>query len=323
MFDKKRVLVTGGTGMIGIPLVKRLVNMGAYVSVVSMDTDKRRQVENRNVTYWQGDLTSPMTCRTACDGMDYVFHLAGIKGSPKMAAEQPADFMIPLLQFNTNMMEAARRAGVKKYLFTSSVGVYHPDTMLREDDVWKTFPSEHDRFAGWAKRMGELQAQAYKIQYGWEDIYIVRPANVFGPFDNFDPDNAMVIPTMIAKAIRDGEINLMDNGGAVRDFIYADDVADGMIHVFDREYKKPINLGSGTGYSILTIANIIGGILYVPVKLGANITYGDSIRLMDMSRAEKICWSTTTPLKVALNNTITWYLDNKSVKRYNAFKERR
>ena len=109
-----------------------------------------------------------------------------------MTAQKPASFFVPTITFNTNMMEAARRCKVKKYLYTSTIGVYAPAEVFYEDDVWKTFPSPNDRFAGWAKRMGELQAEAYAIEYGWKDIAIVRPANVYGPFDNFDPTNAMV-----------------------------------------------------------------------------------------------------------------------------------
>ena len=67
--------------------------------------------------------------------------------------------------FNTNLMEAARREKVKRFLYTSSIGVYSPSELFKEDDVWKSFPSENDRFAGWAKRMGEVQAEAYKIEY--------------------------------------------------------------------------------------------------------------------------------------------------------------
>ena len=107
-----------------------------------------------------------------------------------MTAERPASFFVPTLQFSLNMMEAARRSGVNHYLFTSSVGVYQPAEIFKEDDVWSTFPSSNDRFAGWAKRMCELQAEAYKKEYEWENISVVRPANVYGPFDNFDPANA-------------------------------------------------------------------------------------------------------------------------------------
>ena len=78
---------------------------------------------------------------------DIVFNLAGVKGSPKMCREQPADFFVPTISFSLNMMQAARKKGVKKYLFTSSVGVYHPAEIFVEDDVWATFPSENDKFA--------------------------------------------------------------------------------------------------------------------------------------------------------------------------------
>jgi GDP-L-fucose synthase len=79
--------------------------------------------------------------------------------------------------------------------------ILSPAEVFYEDDVWKTFPSENDRFAGWAKRMGELQVEAYRIEYDWEDIFIVRPANVYGTYDNFDPKNAMVIPSLIKRAM--------------------------------------------------------------------------------------------------------------------------
>ena len=116
MFEGKSVLVTGGTGMIGVPLVKKLLERGAFVVVASLDTEQKRKISG--AYYYNGDLTQFHECAQVCRGKNYVFHLAGVKGSPKMCAEQPADFFVPLLQMNTNMMEAARTAGVKKYLFT-------------------------------------------------------------------------------------------------------------------------------------------------------------------------------------------------------------
>src|SRR5207302_3282885 len=101
----------------------------------------------------------------ACVGMDFVFNLLGVKGSPAVTTTKPASFFVPTLQMDTNLMDAAQRARVEGFLFTSSVGVYAPAEVFHEDDVWKTFPSEHDRFAGWAKRMGELQAESSPIQH--------------------------------------------------------------------------------------------------------------------------------------------------------------
>ena len=79
--------------------------------------------------------------------------------------EKPASHLVPMLRFNTNLMEAARECNVRRYLYTSSVGVYHPTDVLVEDDVWKTFPSENDWYAGWTKRIGELNIQACQLEF--------------------------------------------------------------------------------------------------------------------------------------------------------------
>ena len=86
--------------------------------------------------------------------MDFVFHLAGIKGSPAVALNKPASFFVPTILFNTCLIDAAIKQKVRHVLYTSSIGVYSPAEIFYEDDVWSTFPSENDRFAGWAKRMG-------------------------------------------------------------------------------------------------------------------------------------------------------------------------
>ena len=196
-YKGKKVLVTGGTGLIGRPLVDLLVKAGADVTIASLDEPSRAP---KGIKFVKVDLRELSSCLEVCKGQEIVFQLAGIKGSPKMCAEKPASFMVPTVMFSFNMMEAARRSGVERFLFTSSVGVYSPAEVFFEDDVWKTFPSPNDRFAGWAKRLSELQAEAYKIEHGWDKISIVRPANVYGPFDNFDPANAMVIPSLINRA---------------------------------------------------------------------------------------------------------------------------
>ena len=147
----KKVLVTGGTGMIGRYLVPKLLTSGNKVFIASLDGE---ELCPKGAIFKKLDLRNFDNCLEVCKDIDDVYHLAGVKGSPKMCREQPADFFVPTITFSLNMMEAARRCGVKKYLYTSSVGVYHPADIFNEDDVWKTFPSENDKFAGWAKRMG-------------------------------------------------------------------------------------------------------------------------------------------------------------------------
>jgi len=322
MFENKNVLVTGGTGMIGRELVELLLARKANVFIASLDEGVGLP---KNVAHKKIDLTDFAACIKVCQGMDYVFNLVGVKGSPKMCKEQPADFMVPMLQFNTNMMEAARRADVKWYLYTSSVGVYHPAEVFHEDDVWKTFPSENDRFAGWAKRIGELQAEAYSIQYGWDRVSIVRPANVYGPYDNFDPQNAMVIPSLIRKAHENDVLEVWGDGSPIRDFIHSRDVALGMLYAVENEITDPINLGSGEGVDIKTIVEIVVDNLDNPIDVVWDTTKptGDRRRILDMSRAKSHGFETTVSIESGIKETISWFQENREIidQRHNAFRK--
>ncbi|MGZ3726039.1 MAG: NAD-dependent epimerase/dehydratase family protein [Pseudobdellovibrio sp.] len=322
VYFKKNILVTGGTGLIGQPLVQKLLDRGANVRVVSLD-DKSRSHEKTD--FQQLDLTSFENCMKATEDMDYVFHLAGIKGSPMMTMKKPASFFYPTVSFNTHMLEAARKNKVRSYLFTSSVGVYSPNSLLKEDDVWSTFPSPNDRFAGWAKRMGELQLEAYRIEYGWSQLTCVRPANVYGPFDNFDPQNAMVIPSLINRALSgENPFTVWGDGSAVRDFIFSEDCADGILKVFETNPQEPVNLASGLGVTIKELVETLSDLL--PQKLNivwdATKPSGDKIRLMDTKRAEALGFRAQTDLRTGLSKTIDWYQKNKKniESRYNVFK---
>jgi GDP-L-fucose synthase len=322
-FKDKKVLVTGGTGMIGRMLVERLLAQGAKVRIASMDDPSRAHPE---AEFKKLNLTRFENCLEACNGMEIVFQLVGVKGSPAMTAKRPASFFVPVILFNTNMMEAARQSGVQWYLFTSTVGVYGPAEVFYEDDVWKKFPSEHDKFAGWAKRMGELQAEAYAIEYDWKRVSIVRPANVYGPYDNFDPKNAMVIPSLIRRAV-EGEkpFVVWGDGSPIRDFIHAEDVARGMMLAVEKGVTEPINLGSGQGVSIKELVNII--VANLPNKpevvWDTSKPSGDRKRLMDMTRARSYGFEPQVTFEKGVPAVMNWYLQHKAEaeKRYNIFTE--
>jgi GDP-L-fucose synthase len=321
MFENKNVLITGGNGMIGRSLVRMLLERGARVTVA--DLSEPQDEIDPSIEFIKVDLRYFDQCEKICKGKDYVFNVVGIKGSPKMCAEQPADFMVPMLQFNTNMMEAARRENVEWYLYTSSVGVYAPAEVFKEDDVLNTIPSPNDRFAGWAKRMGEMQAEAYSIQYNWNKVSIVRPANVYGDYDNFNAENAMVIPSLIRKAQENSVLEVWGDGSQIRDFIHADDVSYGMIFAVENKITKPLNLGSGLGYSIKEIVDLV--VKYsdksLEVKWLTDKPSGDKIRLFDMSRAKSYGYDIKVSLGEGIQRTTSWFLNNKEIldKRYNAF----
>ena len=325
-FSNKTLLITGGTGMIGIPLTRFLLNAGAEVTSASLD--KLKPVNG--VKYIFSDLRNSENCLSITKKKDVVFHLAGIKGSPKMSKEKPASFFVPTLKFSLNMMEAALQNKVSDYLFTSSVGVYAQKEILKEEDVWKTFPSENDKFAGWAKRICELQAQCYEIENKWKNIYIVRPANVYGPYDNFDENNAMVIPSLISKAFKskNKKLEVWGDGKPLRDFIFADDVARGMMTVVQKSFKKPINIGSGKAVSIKKIAEIIShNVPNSPLEITwkKEFASGDSKRLMSTKLSKKINFKPIISIEEGIKKTINWFNNNQNFykKRYNSFLEKK
>ena len=152
-------------------------------------------------------------------------------------------------------------------MYTSTYGVYGKKLKMKEQNVWKDSPSEHDKYAGWAKRMGELQVEAYQKEFNFEGLYIVRPANIYGPNLNFNPKNSMVVASLI-KRVCDNEnpIVVWGDGSNVRDFIYSDDVANAMIKIMQKNITKPINIGSGKGVSIKRLIKTIVASKYIKIK---------------------------------------------------------
>ena len=319
MFENKKILVTGGSGMIGRQLVSLLKNENAEIHVA--DLNKPVNMPD-DIIFHNVDLKNFDNCKNICKGIDYVFNLVGIKCSPQVCIERPAEIMGPMMQFNTNMLEAAMLSNVEWYLYTSTVGVYEPAEVLFEDDVWNSQPSKNDWYGGWAKRMGELQCQAYEKQFGKGICSIVRPANVYGPYDNFDPENAMVIPSLIRKANDNEILEVWGDGSPIRDFIHCRDVALGMMHLVKNKVTEPVNLGSGSGISIKQIADIISKRFGREIKWLSDKPMGDKRRVFDTKRAEKYGFKTQISLDFGINETIDWFIENKEIidERYNVFR---
>jgi GDP-L-fucose synthase len=317
MFKNQNVLVTGGSGMIGRQLVDLLLKEGAIVYVADLNEPVNMPKE---IKFVKIDLRNFNACKMACQDIDYVFNLVGIKCSPKVTLEQPFDIMGPMLQFNTNMIEAALTTpSVKWFLYTSTVGVYTPAEVFYEDDVWNGFPSQNDWYGGWAKRMGELQCEAYEKQHGEGKCSIIRPANVYGPYDNFDPKNSMVVPSLIRKAAENDIIEVWGDGSSIRDFVHAKDVARGMIFAVENKITKPLNIGSGTGVSIKELADIVAEYFNKPIKWLTDKPSGDAKRIFSMDRAYSYGFKNEVSLKKGVIDAIKWFIANKDIvdKRFN------
>lgn len=307
-FRRKNALVTGGTGLIGRQVVEILCNAGANVKIVSLDKIK---VDDR-AEHVLGDLTDFALCRKLTEDMDFVFHVAGVKGSIDVTKQKPASFFVPLLMFNTNMLEACRINNVKKVVYTSSIGAYSSAEVFRENDDQSGPPM--DMFPGWAKRMAELQIQAYKIQYGLDNFAVVRPCNVYGPGDNFDPNNAMVVPSLMYRiANKEDPVIVWGDGSAIRDFAYSRDVAEGVIlALYHGTAGGFVNLASGEGYSIRELVETLNKFIDFNYKFDTSKPSGFPRRVMDISRARKLMgYDPSTSLLDGLKETWEWFMNNQ------------
>ena len=283
MFANKKVVVTGGTGMIGRKVVDLLLKEGAIITVLADKGEKIRE----GVEYTFGDLASDFEfCQTWTENADYVFHIAGLKGSPVVTSKKPASYFVPLLQMNTNILEACRINGVRGVVYTSSVGVYEQAERLKESNPQG---KPMDTFPGYAKWMGELQIQAYKMEYGI-NYSVVRPSNVYGEGDNFDPEIAMVIPSLVGKILRgDDPVIVWGDGSEIRDFVYSGDVAKGIIQTMEKGTKGEfINLGGANEYSIKDVVDALRIITGAHFRYDFSKKAGFPKRVMDISLARKL-----------------------------------
>ena len=304
-----KILITGASGMVGKHLVDMCLDKGYYVRGIDIRLDDRYLEEKYwgdNFDFFQADLRDFDRCKVLVDDIDVVFHVAGVKGSPKRAAEQPNDYFTPMLQMNTNIAEASRLEGVDWYVYTSTVGVYQPAEVFKEDDVWTTYPSENDKYAGWVKRLGELQLDCFETHYGLKNYSIVRPANIYGEYDEFGEEST-VIASLVKKGYHDDLLSVWGDGTPIRDFIHAEDVARGILMSYENKITEPINLGSGDGVRIKDIASIVATHYGKEIEYDTTKPNGDNKRLMDMTRANSYGFYPEVDLETGIKRVIKYY----------------
>lgn len=305
-FHNKKILITGGTGMIGRAVVDMLADLTtASITVVSLDDLK----PNPKVEYVYGDLCDFNLCKELTKGMDGVFHIAGIGASVKAAKSKVASHFVPMLMMNTNILEASRFNGVEKLVYTSSVGAYSNADIFKESEY--RLDSEPMDFAGWAKRMAEAQINAYKIQYELDTYSIVRPSNVYGIGDNFSPEQSLVVPSLIYRIFKgENPLVVWGDGSAIRDFIYSEDCARGIIlAMYYGTNSGFVNLGyGGEGISIKQLVETLNEFIDFEYTFDTSKPTGAARRVMDMTLAEEqIHFKSVISLREGLEKTWNWF----------------
>jgi GDP-L-fucose synthase len=242
---------------------------------------------------------------------DLVINAFGVKGSPIRAKESPVDFLYPSLKINTEIINQCAKRNTW-LIFVSSVGVYSPAEKFVESDVWKTLPSEHDWFPSWSKRIGEILLESYKVQYKYDSWSIIRPANIFGDYDDFS-GNSTVISSTIKKIYEanDGDtIDCWGDGSPIRDFVYGGDVADAIFKLYTKRIKDIVNFGSGEE---ITIKSMVENLVEISGK-NLNINWdptkpnGDLRRQMDITKQKEYDLLPETLFKKALSKTYYYHV---------------
>jgi len=307
----KKVLITGCSGLVGIHLVKKCLNKGYDVIGVDVKHSNNLPVSDK-FTFYELDLTIEENIKNLFfyESPDVVFNCFGIKGSPIRAKNSPVDFLYPSFKINTEIINQCSKNNIW-LVFVSSVGVYSPSEKFVEDDVWKSLPSESDWFPSWSKRMGEILLEAYKVQYGYDKWSIIRPANIFGEYDDFS-GNGTVISSTIKKIYEANDsIEAWGDGSPIRDFVYAGDVADAILRLYNDEIHTTINFGAGEEITIKQMIETLIKISKKPISINwdSSKPNGDLRRQMDITKQTEIGLLPVLGFEKALEITYDYYIN--------------
>jgi GDP-L-fucose synthase len=298
----KRVLVTGGSGFLGGPVVAQLSSH----DVADVAAPRSSQYDLRDNEAVRAVLADTRP--------DVVIHLAAVVGGIGANMDSPGAFFHDNAIMGIQLIEQSRLSGVERFVCLGTVCAYpkHAPVPFSEDELWNGYPEETNAPYGLAKKMLLVQLQAYRQQYGFEGIYLL-PVNLYGPRDNFDARTSHVIPALIKKceeAVASGADSIVcwGTGRASREFLYVDDAAEGIVTAAARySGAEPVNLGSGEEISIAGLTELIAELVGFTGEIVWDTSKpdGQPRRWLDTSRAEhEFGFRARTSLREGLERTI-------------------
>jgi len=309
----KRVLMTGGAGFLGRFVIDELVSHGVRKEDIVVprkaDSDLRR---------WEA-------CVKAVEGADIVLHLAVTGGGIGFNRAHPGETFYDNAAMGIQLMEAARRAGVDKFVTAGTICSYPKFAPMpfKEDDLWNGYPEETNAPYGLSKKMLLVQGQAYRAQYGFNAIHPLL-VNLYGPGDDFDLESSHVIPALIRKFVeakeqREDQVVAWGTGKASREFLYVADAAEAIRLAAERyDEPEPVNVGAGFEITIKDLVDTVARLTGFKGEVVWDTTKpdGQPRRMLDVSKAERLFgFKATTGFEEGLRKTIDWYVRNRPGKK--------
>lgn len=309
----RRILVAGGTGLIGTNMTQSLVKLGAQVSSTYYSKKPKAALES---LYTRRDFSDFNDCLEATkDVQDLIICAAQIFGA-QMMKENPTAALLPNLQINAGLFEAAARNGVERVVFISSSTVYQEaDYAIRENELdLNQAPFHLYQGVGWLNRYMEEMIRFYHSTKRFK-AGIVRPTAVYGPHDQFADGKSHIIPANIKRALSpESPYVVWGDGTPVRDFVFVDDVVESILLVLTRHCEaEAINVGSGEpitiGDAVKTILDICGN--KTPVQYDPNKPSSLPFRAINTERHDALFKATKrTSFREGIRQTVQWYQDN-------------
>lgn len=317
-WNGRHVVVTGASGFIGSHVTELLVAKGAKVTATTPLVHPRAnslnlQSVSEKVAIVPSELTRLENCLQVCHNQEVVINAAHVDGSVAFKRARPAHIFRRNMLITLNMLEAALRSKVDRFLVMSSTEVYAPDAPIptRESEGLSGLPARLTDGYTWSKRMSELAAEFFAREYGLK-VAIARPGSTYGPRDDFDERRGRVIPMLIKKVCGgDESVTIWGTGEQRRSFLYVEDLARGLLDLVEKHPQcDPINFSSDEQITIRGLAELIVRLSGRSVRIlcDPDKPSGPMDRTADNTKAKQILdFRETTPLETGLRRTIDMY----------------
>ena len=301
------IFVAGHKGLVGSAIVRALKDKG-YTNIIT----RNRQ---------QCDLTNPIQVKALFEEneIDYVFDAAARVGGIHANDTYSAEFIYENTMIQTNLIHYAYKYFVKKFLFLGSVCIYpkFAETPVKEESILCGELEPTNEGYAVAKIHGIEMLKMYNKQYGFKGVSLM-PSNLYGPGDNFHPENGHVIPALMQKftSATTNCVTCWGDGTPMREFTYVDDLADACLFAMDHyENAELINVGSGQDVSIKDLANMVSRVVGYNgnIEWDTNRPNGTPKRPLDYSKISSLGWKPKYTLAEGLQKTYEWFCEHTDV----------